>query len=260
MTIRGDAKRWMSEHRKNERGSEMRSSKHYPERELWFFTFPTSFMDSGKSGHVNLLLQDKRSPGEFLCLRVPYAFFFDHKTKFDVRADGKQFDLHISSKRGNWLVDERSKGVSFRKFEQRVVRTGRTLDEINTAARQGFRPLVKAVKPSRDVHFMIAVFQDPDTGEITTSGDLRHDGDGVKVLDYTYYYPYHFPHPFAAYLVPHDIAVGEVVMLDDLIEDVVAVWGNQGYQPRLVKAEAIWNGSDFDIQFDPVRDAPHWIG
>ena len=41
---------------------------------------------------------------------------------------------------------------------------------------------------------------------------------------------------------------------------VVAVWGNQGYQPRLAEAPGIWNGTDFEIQFDPRRDAPQWIG
>jgi hypothetical protein len=260
MTIRDAAKRWMNEHRKNDLGSEMRASKHYPDRELWFFTFPTSFVDAGKSGHVNLLLQYQGLPEAFLCLPVPYAFFFDNRDKFDVRADGKLFDVHISAKRRNWLIDERSKGVDFGKLERRVVSTGRTLDEINAAAREGFRPLVKAVKPNRGVGQMIAVFQDPNTGEVKTSGDVRFPCAGVKVMDYTGYYPYHFPSPFAAYLVPHDIAVGELVMLEDLIEDIVAVWGNQGYQPRLEEAAAIWNGSDFDIQFDSFRDAPRWVG
>lgn len=74
------------------------------------------------------------------------------------------------------------------------------------------------------------------------------------------YYPYNFPNPFAAYLVPPDIAVGEQVWLEDLIEDVVAVWGNQGYRPRLDAAAAVWNGTEFEISFDPERDADHWIG
>jgi hypothetical protein len=60
--------------------------------------------------------------------------------------------------------------------------------------------------------------------------------------------------------LPSDLAVGEEVWLEDLIEDLVAVWGNQGYHPRLATAPAVWNGSDFVIQFDPLRDAAHWIG
>ncbi|MCA9784567.1 MAG: hypothetical protein KC518_13365 [Candidatus Cloacimonetes bacterium] len=143
---------------------------------------------------------------------------------------------------------------------RRTIRTARTLEEINAAARMGLKPLVKPVQPSGQIHRMVAVFQDPDTGEIDLSGDLRGPGRGRMVLDYTLYYPYHFPNPFAAYLVPKDLAIGEEVWLEDLIEDLVAVWGNQGYQPRLPAAPAIWNGTDFEILFDPDRDAAHWIG
>jgi hypothetical protein len=143
---------------------------------------------------------------------------------------------------------------------RRVVKTARTVDDINSAARKGLRPLVKRVQPSSEIHRMVAVFQDPTTGEIELSGDTRGWGRGEMVVDYTLYYPYHFPNPFAAYLVPQDLAVGEEVWLEDLIEDVVAVWGNQGYHPRLPAAPALWNGTDFEIQFDPRRDAPHWIG
>ncbi len=92
---------------------------------------------------------------------------------------------------------------------RRIVKTGRTVEEINAAAKQGFRPLVKAVRPSNNIHYRVAVFQDPETGEIESSGDVRFSGRGKRVIDYTYYYPYHFPNPFAAYLVTNDIAVGE---------------------------------------------------
>ena len=143
---------------------------------------------------------------------------------------------------------------------RRVIKTARTMDAINAAARSGFRPLIKAVRAAPDVQGMVAVFQDPETGEIGLSTDVRFGGNGTKVLDYMAYYPYNFPNPFAAYLVPPDIAVGEQVWLEDLIEDLVAVWGNQGYRPRLEAAAAVWNGCDFEISFDPKRDADHWIG
>ena len=145
--------------------------------------------------------------------------------------------------------------------DRRIVKTGRTVEEINAAARLGYRPLVKSVLPGSDIRERVAVFQDRSTGEISVCGDLRYgDSYGEMVLGYTSYYPYHFPNPFAAYLVPPDIAPGEEVWLDDLIEDVVAEWGGQGQNTRLEASPAIWNGSDFDIQFDPQRDADHWIG
>jgi len=143
---------------------------------------------------------------------------------------------------------------------RRVVKTGRTVEEINAAAKSGMRPLVKPVRPSDKVHDMVAVFQDPETGEVALSGDCRYQPGGNKVIDYMLYYPYHFPNPFAAYLLPADLAVGEEVWLEDLIEDLVAVFGNQGHHPRLESAPAIWNGDDFEILFEPSRDAEHWIG
>lgn len=143
----------------------------------------------------------------------------------------------------------------------RVIKTARTELAINAAAKKGLRPLVKLVKPSSKVQAKVGVFQDPKTGEIHVTSDYRSAGRrDTMVIDWTYYYQYHFPNPFAAYLLPQDIAIGEEVWLEDLIEDVVAQWGSQGHNPRLPAAPAIWNGSQFEIQFDEQRDAPRLIG
>jgi hypothetical protein len=144
--------------------------------------------------------------------------------------------------------------------DRRVIRTARTVEAINAAADAGLRPLVRAVTPGKQIHYMVAVMQDPATGRVQLSGDCRRRLGGNVVLDYTLYYPYSFPSPFAAYLVPPDLAAGETVWLDDVIEDVVAVYGNQGYQPRLAACAAVWTGTGFELLFDSCRDAPHWIG
>lgn len=151
--------------------------------------------------------------------------------------------------------------TKFARGNRRVIKTARTVADINAAAQAGFWPLVKAVKPSRAISHMVAVFQDPENGQIEISGDSRRQfWDWNKVMDYTLYYPYHFPNPFAAYLLPKDLAKGEEVWLEDLIEDVVAIQGNQGYYPRLKEGLAIWNGTDLELQFNPERDAQRWIG
>jgi hypothetical protein len=144
----------------------------------------------------------------------------------------------------------------------RIIRTARTEKAINKAAREGFRPLVKPVTPGEQIHYMVAVFQHKQTGEIQLSGDCRNrpDADQEMVMPYRTYYPYHFPSPYAAYLIPADLAAGDRIWLEDVIEDIVAVWGNQGYQPRLKHAEATWTGKDFTIHFDPATDAPEYIG
>lgn len=144
---------------------------------------------------------------------------------------------------------------------RRIVRTGRTIDDINAAARAGFQPLVQFLRPSPDVHFSVAIFQNHATGEIQElSFDLREWPSDGKLVAGGAYYPYHFPSPFAAYLLPRDLVVGEEVWLDDLIEDLVAARGSNGFRPRLSAAPAVWNGRGFDILFDPVQDAECWIG
>lgn len=140
-----------------------------------------------------------------------------------------------------------------------VIRTARTERAINAAVDEGYFPLIKAVEPSPDVHFMVGVDQDPVSGKIELLGDIRAYGENM-VMEFRNYYPYNFPEPFAAYLIPNDLVPGQTVWLNDLIEDVVAVWGNQGYRPRLACAPAVWNGEDFEILFVPRRDAQVWLG
>lgn len=66
--------------------------------------------------------------------------------------------------------------------------------------------------------------------------------------------------PFAAYLIPQGLKVGEHVLLEDLIEDLVGGSWNQGDAWRLQSCEAVWNGADFEHQFDPKRDISSIMG
>jgi hypothetical protein len=144
----------------------------------------------------------------------------------------------------------------------RVIKTGRSPQAINAAVDAGYEPLIKPVERNPEVSESVAVLQNVKTGKIRLCGDCRdlpRDDERV-VLPFTDYYPYFFNYPFAAYLLPRDLYPGTRVWLDDLIEEIVAVWGNQGYFPRLKWAEATWNGKDFDIHFYPDKDAPRWLG
>jgi hypothetical protein len=139
----------------------------------------------------------------------------------------------------------------------RVIRTARTPDEINAAARTGVRPLVKPVNPSPQVRSKIAVFQNRINGTIRLVGDYRamsHDEDEEMVVDFRFYYPHAWPHPFAAYLIPRDLEVGERVYLEDLIEDIVGERWNQGDTYRLPACEATWNGEEFEIDYEELED------
>ena len=141
----------------------------------------------------------------------------------------------------------------------RVIKTARDEASINEAARNGFFPLVKRVEKSDQIRSKYAILQNKKTGEIEVIGDFRSGSDyrGAlssneyeMVISFTFYYPHNFPSPYAAYLIPRDIRVGDRVFLEDLIEDHIGASWNQGDTYRLESCEAVWNGSDFDVQYD----------
>jgi hypothetical protein len=145
-----------------------------------------------------------------------------------------------------------------------VIRTARTPEAINEAARAGYRPLLRQVIPSPEIRSKYAVLQHRLTGEVEVIGDFRAMGryeDGWEVvIDWTDHYPYTFKSPFAAYLIPPDIATGERVFIKDLIEDFIGMRWNQGDTYRLESIEAFWNGSDLELCYDPGRNRTEMVG
>jgi hypothetical protein len=138
-----------------------------------------------------------------------------------------------------------------------VIQTARTEEEINEGIARGYRPLIRDVIPSDEIKVVYALERDPKTGEYTLLKDASVQQDPKRemerVLDGECYYPYQFPMPFAAYLIPMDIEEGERVMLEDIIEDIPAErCGESTY--RLECAEAVWNGSDFEIDLSTVNN------
>ena len=158
-----------------------------------------------------------------------------------------------------WNRDENSHGL-------RTIKTARDKDSINKAANHGFKPLLKKVEPSSKIRSKYSVVQNKKTGEIEIIGDFRgrflsdKSEEFVTVIDWTYYYPHNFNSPFAAYLIPDDIVVGERVFIEDLIEDYIGASWNQGDTYRLESCEAIWNGKDLEIQYDPRTTRSDFIG
>jgi hypothetical protein len=156
---------------------------------------------------------------------------------------------------------ERDKNLN----DLRVIKTARDKESINYAAKNGFKPLIKKVESSDQIRSKYAVYQNKKTGEIQIIGDFREslyseNEEYIKVIDWTYYYPHTFNSPFAAYLIPKDIEIGEKVFLEDLIEDYIGASWNQGDTYRLGFCEAIWNGIEFEIQYDPRINQSDFIG
>lgn len=164
----------------------------------------------------------------------------------------------------------------------RVIKTARNKESINLAAKDGFVPLLKKVEPSDQIRSKYSIVQNKRSGEIEIITDFRDNEysrkttsiverfkDLVdskehdlyeKVIDWTYYYPHNFTSPFAAYLIPDDIQIGERVFIEDLIEDYVGASWNQGDTYRLESCVAIWNGSDLEIQYNPTENRSDFVG
>jgi len=157
---------------------------------------------------------------------------------------------------------------------KRIVKTARTLKMINQAAQAGFKPLVKEVVPSDKIKSKFKLIQSKVTGKVELTSDFRSDYSGSSmedylgeprsnyetVIDWTYYYPHSFPSPFAAYLLPADIYVGEEVFLEDLIEDVVGDSWNQGDTFRMKSCMATWNGKELVLNLPQRRGGPTMVG
>ena len=128
----------------------------------------------------------------------------------------------------------------------------------------GYFPLIKAVEPSEKIRKKFQVIQNRKTGTISTRGDYRWSdplsADYETVITWTYYYPYTFKSPFAAYLIPKNIKVGERVFVKDLIEDYVGSSWNQGNAYRLKSCDAIWDGNDLIIQYYPEKSVTRYFG
>ena len=148
----------------------------------------------------------------------------------------------------------------------RVIKTARNKFSINRAAKKGFKLILKKVEPSSEIHSKYCVVQNKKTGRIKVLGDYRSglhsdkNEEFITVIDWTYYYPHSFISPFAAYLIPKDIVVGERVFVKDLIEDFVGKSWNQGDTYRLESCEAIWNGSDLEIQYERSENCSSFVG
>lgn len=131
----------------------------------------------------------------------------------------------------------------------RPIRTARTLAAIEEGRRAGFWPLVKAVNVCPAFESWVGVYQDPQTGKVHCFTDQRYGPERVglvKVLDWQAYCPVTRQLPFAAYLLPADLQIGETVWIEDLIEDYPDL--EKPGKQRLMSSKARWNGQDFEVR------------
>ena len=148
----------------------------------------------------------------------------------------------------------------------RVIKTARSMIRINLAVLFGYKPIVKAVEPDENRESKFTIYKNKKTGYFSKlTGDYRFghriDKDEYEqVVYWTFYSSPRHRRPYAAYLIPKDIKIGERVFVKDLIENFVGQTWNQGNSWRLKSCEAIWNGKELEIQFDPKKDVVRMYG
>lgn len=143
------------------------------------------------------------------------------------------------------------------------IETGRTEDEINKAIGNGFTPIFRDVTPSPRLNKRFRILQNRNNKEIFV--DKGNPNRGWKreiddaelwevIVPWQEYYPHHFDSPYAAYLIPPRLKVGQKVVLNDVIEDYYAgnrPAGRTGLTNRCGSLEAVWNGEDLEIDYCP---------
>ena len=123
----------------------------------------------------------------------------------------------------------------------KLIKTARGMPSIKKAKEEGFTILMQKVQASEKIYvnprYVNNMFSTTRDHHFKTTPD---DDSGRR------YYPYSFSHD-AAYLLPDDLEIGERVILDDLIEDMVGFSIPAKFSYRLASAEAVWDGEKFSI-------------
>lgn len=140
--------------------------------------------------------------------------------------------------------------------ERLVIRTARTLEEMNFAAANGFKLLFRRVGSVEGVRLQLAVYQNSETGRVVFTDDARYPLDSeyatVKnyeaVFDYFMYQPAGPDLPVAAYVIPPNLESGTEVFVEDAIEDLLCQMP-QDTTERMSGWWALWNGED--LKFFP---------
>jgi hypothetical protein len=143
------------------------------------------------------------------------------------------------------------------------IATGRSEGEINKAIGNGFVPVFRDVTPCSELNKRFRILQNRSNKEIFV--DKGNPNRGWKrgiddaelwevIVPWQEYYPHHFDSPYAAYLIPRGLEVGQKVVLNDVIEDYYVgdrPFGRTGLTNRCGSLEAVWNGRDLEIDYDP---------
>lgn len=149
-----------------------------------------------------------------------------------------------------------------------VVISLRSLPTMQLAAKAGFRLIFRDVGQSSNFgESKYILYQDSISGELWWSGDLREgfpapqfDGErhDYRLIRSWFNARSDRPFPLGAYAVAPNIAIGQRVFIEDVLEDISVEWWNQGNSHRLTNCTAVWNGED--LQLDVPEQVPGVLG
>ena len=149
----------------------------------------------------------------------------------------------------------------------RVIQTERDIAKINEHAKNGFLPVCVRITPDVKCCPLYCLLQHKITNEYVVIKDnepfpsMPNFNETYKtVIEWTTYYPIKYKIPFAAYLAPPDLAIGEQVLLEDVIEDYLGVDRETGVTQRVRSCRARWNGREFLIDYQPEAFGAQYIG
>lgn len=162
-----------------------------------------------------------------------------------------------------------------------VIKTARTIEDINRAANMGYWPDVRivqykdrevatnpalnvdqkaksatipfAVKPIRS---KFSIDQNMQTGQIQLTVDFRNaerDERFERLIPFTFYYPHYQPIPVAAYLIPPGLQEGTEVVVEDPIEDLVLRLWNQGDIMRANNVRGCVRAKKVELDYQSVK-------
>jgi hypothetical protein len=137
-----------------------------------------------------------------------------------------------------------------------VIKTARTLFDIERARRCGFWPVVKLINYDTDImNSKFQVEQNVESGEIKFIGDYRESTKKgwEVVVPWTNYYQYYQSIPIAAYLIPKGLPAGSAVLVPDPIEDIYGGSWNQGNCWRAENVPGVWDGRNIILNEGAIK-------
>ncbi len=147
-----------------------------------------------------------------------------------------------------------------------IIQTARNIKAINAAVAKGYQIILNRAETNPPFKRSVDIYRNTKTGHFKLMVDPR---DSYRDPDFHLWKPAlksfevdlpQFKYPFAAYLVPKDLAIGTRVWIEDLIEDFLGSSGPGFDEERLESSPAVWNGQDFEIDYQPGRDVSFVIG